>query len=131
VHRASRTRQPDNGSSAHFIAPEWVALDASRGIETPGSKLFMRLTVLLWDLLIYIPALLMFVKTWQGTRSQRTQEQAFLILLLQPALLLVDHGHFQYNSSMLGESALASTQIQPNRDDRIDASRGQLSQSRP
>ncbi|KAH6912825.1 glucosyltransferase Alg6 [Coprinopsis sp. MPI-PUGE-AT-0042] len=95
------------GIVAHYVAPEWVALDASRGIETPGSKLFMRLTVLFWDLLIYIPALLMFIKTWQGTRSQRTQEQAFLILLLQPALLLVDHGHFQYNSSMLGLTLLA------------------------
>ena len=103
---ASATSQiTDSSSRAHYISPAWVALDASRGIETPGSKLFMRLTVVFWDLLVYLPALIMFVKTWQGSRSQRTQEQAFLVLLLQPALLLVDHGHFQYNSVMLGKFA--------------------------
>jgi alpha-1,3-glucosyltransferase len=31
---------------------------------------------------------------------------ALLTLLLQPALLLVDFGHFQYNSVMLGESCI-------------------------
>ena len=30
------------------------------------------------------------------------QELAFLTLILQPALLLIDFGHFQYNSVMLG-----------------------------
>jgi len=80
----------------------------------------MRSTVLVLDALIYIPALLMFTRTWQATRSKRTQvlylltgqkenwltlsskNLALLILLLQPALLLVDFGHFQYNSVMLG-----------------------------
>ena len=31
------------------------------------------------------------------------QELAFLTLILQPALLLIDFGHFQYNSVMLGK----------------------------
>jgi len=30
------------------------------------------------------------------------KEFAFLTLLFQPALLLIDFGHFQYNSVMLG-----------------------------
>ena len=30
------------------------------------------------------------------------QELALLTLLLQPTLLLIDFGHFQYNSVMLG-----------------------------
>lgn len=82
----------------------------------------MRSTVLVLDALVYIPALVMFVKTWQGNRSKRTQVYTFelsaegrldlssfnknlalLTLLLQPALLLVDFGHFQYNSVMLGK----------------------------
>ncbi|EAU86038.2 glucosyltransferase Alg6 [Coprinopsis cinerea okayama7 len=95
------------GLIAHYLNPEWVALDASRGIETPGSKLFMRLSVVILDFLVYIPALVMFVRTWQGSRSRRTQEQAFLTLVLQPALLVIDHGHFQYNSVMLGFTLLA------------------------
>ena len=31
-----------------------------------------------------------------------SQELALLTLILQPALLLIDFGHFQYNSVMLG-----------------------------
>ncbi|KAF7977800.1 hypothetical protein HWV62_2711 [Athelia sp. TMB] len=89
------------------INPTWFALDASRGIETPESKIYMRATVLVLDALIYIPALVMFVSAWQGSRSLRTQNFALLVLLLQPALLLVDFGHFQYNSVMLGFTLLA------------------------
>lgn len=32
-----------------------------------------------------------------------TKEFALLTILFQPALLLIDFGHFQYNSVMLGE----------------------------
>ncbi|KAJ4482066.1 glucosyltransferase [Lentinula aciculospora] len=95
------------GSVAHYINPEWVALDSSRGIETTTSKFFMRASVIAFDALIYIPALLIFSRTWLGTRSKRTQDLAFLMLMLHPALLLVDFGHFQYNSIMLGFTIMA------------------------
>ncbi|KXN88065.1 putative dolichyl pyrophosphate Man9GlcNAc2 alpha-1,3-glucosyltransferase [Leucoagaricus sp. SymC.cos] len=95
------------GVVAHQINPAWVELDKSRGIETETSKIFMRSTVIAWDMLVYVPALVMFVKTWQGNRSGRTQELALLTLLFQPALLLIDFGHFQYNSVMLGFTLLA------------------------
>jgi alpha-1,3-glucosyltransferase len=73
-------------------------------------------------MLVYVPALVIFVKTWQGNRSGRTRvsfhfrllhehmlisafkELALLTLLFQPALLLIDFGHFQYNSVMLGKA---------------------------
>lgn len=65
-----------------MINPAWVALDKSRGIETPESKVFMRTTVVLLDALIYVPALLMILSTWQESRSKRTQV----------CLTLVTHG---------------------------------------
>ena len=37
-----------------------VALHASRGIETPASKVFMRFTVIIVDLLLYFPAIWCF-----------------------------------------------------------------------
>jgi alpha-1,3-glucosyltransferase len=67
----------------------------------------MRATSLLSDLLIYIPSLYLFIRTWLGSRSSRAQHTALLTLLLQPALILIDSGHFQYNSVMLGFTALA------------------------
>ncbi|KAJ7044140.1 glycosyltransferase family 57 protein [Mycena alexandri] len=95
------------GIVGHRLEPSWVALDSSRGIETEASKVFMRSTVVLLDALVYIPALIMFTRVWQATRSKRTQNLALVTLLFQPALLLVDFGHFQYNSVMLGFALLA------------------------
>ncbi|KAH9891589.1 ALG6, ALG8 glycosyltransferase family-domain-containing protein [Cubamyces lactineus] len=91
-----------------WIDPTWFALDKSRGIETSGSKVYMRFTVLALDTMIYVPALYMFTKVWQGTRSSRRQEIALATLLFQPALLLIDFGHFQYNSVMLGLTLLSA-----------------------
>ena len=33
----------------------------------------MRSTVVLFDAIVYVPALLLFMRTWQGSRSKRTQ----------------------------------------------------------
>ncbi|KAJ1303281.1 hypothetical protein OPQ81_011478 [Rhizoctonia solani] len=90
------------GLIAHKINPAWVALDASRGYESPTSKHFMRMSVLLLELLVYIPAVYVYTRIALPGRSRRTQNIAFLTVLLQPALILIDHGHFQYNSVMLG-----------------------------
>ncbi|ETW81711.1 glycosyltransferase family 57 protein [Heterobasidion irregulare TC 32-1] len=95
------------GFIGSLINPTWFVLDKSRGIESEGSKVFMRATVLMLDHIVYVPALWMFTRVWHAGRSRRTQNLAFLTLLLQPALLLVDFGHFQYNSVMLGFTLLA------------------------
>jgi alpha-1,3-glucosyltransferase len=86
------------GSIAHFWNPEWVALDQSRGIENKDSKYFMRLTTLATDLCILVPGIYLFTKS---------RTMSFLVLLISPPLQLIDHGHFQYNSAMLGFSLLA------------------------
>ncbi|KAJ3555109.1 hypothetical protein NM688_g2762 [Phlebia brevispora] len=95
------------GIVGSWIDPTWFALYTSRGIETPGSKVYMRATVVFFDLLVYIPSVILFTHTWQSNRSSRTQHVALLTLLFQPALLLIDFGHFQYNSVMLGFTLLA------------------------
>ncbi|KAH7915868.1 glycosyltransferase family 57 protein [Hygrophoropsis aurantiaca] len=95
------------GKVGSLINPSWFDLYTSRGIESPESKLFMRASVVALDTLIYVPALYTFMRTWQGTRSSRTQHVALVTLLFHPALLLIDFGHFQYNSVMLGLTLLA------------------------
>ncbi|KZT09122.1 glycosyltransferase family 57 protein [Laetiporus sulphureus 93-53] len=95
------------GIVGSWMDPQWFALDASRGLESATSKVYLRSTVIAFDTLVYVPALLMFTHTWQRSRSARTQEYALSVLLLQPALLLIDFGHFQYNSVMLGLTLLA------------------------
>ena len=92
------------GWVAHLLNPSWVALHASRGIETVESKVFMRLSVILSDLVFYVPAALAFAFTSTLHRSRKWAEkyEVAACLLFNPANMLVDHGHFQYNGVSLG-----------------------------
>ncbi|CAD5123876.1 DgyrCDS12184 [Dimorphilus gyrociliatus] len=83
------------GFIANKINPEFVALHKSRGIESPTHKLFMRYTVIIGDLLIYIPAVFIY---FLGNKSIQSKGKisCCLLALLYPGLTLIDHGHFQF-----------------------------------
>ena len=95
------------GKIANQIDPSWVALDSSRGLESDELKLFMRLTVLVTDLLIYTPALYLWIYTFYSQNRNEILQPMLLVALASPSLALIDHGHFQYNSAMLGLSLLS------------------------
>jgi alpha-1,3-glucosyltransferase len=93
--------------SSLLVGPESVALETSRGLEDPLHKAYMRGTVLVLDLLLYGSIV------WVATRPRRPGSDAttshdtqsiwfFLLAMAQPAILLIDHGHFQYNTTALG-----------------------------
>ncbi|KEI42721.1 glycosyltransferase family 57 protein [Mixia osmundae IAM 14324] len=108
------------GAFAHHLGnPAWVALrtlpDAQVASED-DTKLFLRLSVIFMDFLIYVPAVLLYLAVTLGgkrggssrsRRSGRTQAVALMTILFQPALILIDNGHFQYNSVMLGLAVAA------------------------
>lgn len=61
-------------------------------------QLYMRLSVLVTDLVLYMPAVVLF--TLRPSRHTRPRTWALrvyyaIMVLLQPALVLIDHGHFQ------------------------------------
>ncbi|KAG0188112.1 hypothetical protein DFQ28_005366 [Apophysomyces sp. BC1034] len=89
------------------INPAWFALDSSRGFESPESKFFMRSTVFVSEALVYVPAVLVFCQILYGAEGYLKKYIAAILILMQPALLMIDHGHFQYNSVMLGLSLWA------------------------
>lgn len=66
----------------------------------------MRATVIASEYLIYIPAVVVLTRRY--TRAQGvhvwTSSIALVAILMQPATILIDHGHFQYNTVMLGLS---------------------------
>ncbi|KAK5581421.1 hypothetical protein RB653_001453 [Dictyostelium firmibasis] len=99
------------GKIGEFIEPKSMELFTSRGYETDSSKLFMRMTVIVSDLLIWLPSVWFFVKTFYKQRNISQQISAFLFISLQPGLLLIDHGHFQYNGISLGLALFAITFI--------------------
>ena len=91
---------------------EAFALFTSRGDESSAVVVFMRLSVLALDVLLYLPSLAWFLSRRLETRSIRVRHIALLTAWFQPALILIDHGHFQYNNVMLGLAALSFTLLQ-------------------
>lgn len=102
------------GQLALSLEPEMVTLTSSRGYETASSKVWMRTSVIVCDLLLYMPATVYFLTSWLRKSSSPRSSchwnhflSCLLLLLCQPALVLIDHGHFQYNGVCLGFTILA------------------------
>lgn len=97
-------------SQLHFNS-SWVELHNSRGFESYEHKLFMRATVIITELLIYMPPVIYYFYKTQPTQQYQSPPSnvhkhniAFYtaLTLLYPAQILIDHGHFQYNCFFLG-----------------------------
>ncbi|XP_060775917.1 dolichyl pyrophosphate Man9GlcNAc2 alpha-1,3-glucosyltransferase [Neoarius graeffei] len=100
---------------AKLINPAWVELRTSRGYESASHKLFMRATVLFSDILIYIPAVLLYC-FYLNNGSYKKKTATALCILLYPGLILIDFGHFQYNSVSLGLALLGVVGLGLGRD---------------
>ncbi|KGL92461.1 Dolichyl pyrophosphate Man9GlcNAc2 alpha-1,3-glucosyltransferase [Charadrius vociferus] len=85
---------------AKLINPDWIALHTSRGYESQPHKLFMRTTVFVADLLVYIPAVILYCFSLKETSTKKKASIYALCILLYPGLILIDHGHFQYPLSL-------------------------------
>lgn len=71
---------------------ELVALTTSRGYETVSSKYFMRLTVLVCDALIFLPALALTLGAIHPTQAHWRTLCVVHLAWVSPAFLLIDHG---------------------------------------
>ncbi|KAI1306506.1 Dolichyl pyrophosphate Man9GlcNAc2 alpha-1,3-glucosyltransferase [Halotydeus destructor] len=91
-----------NGLVARSINPKWIKLNESRGTEGYEHKLFMRSTVLASDLLIYFPAIILYWWYNSDVTSRKEKSIHAICALVYPGLILIDHGHFQYNCISLG-----------------------------
>ncbi|XP_059616730.1 dolichyl pyrophosphate Man9GlcNAc2 alpha-1,3-glucosyltransferase [Phlebotomus argentipes] len=95
------------GKVAQLIDPAFVQLRTSRGITSDAHKLFMRLSVFLADLLIYLPAVFWGCSAvWKQIRIEKAPASWKILHLLLamsfPGQILIDNGHFQYNNISLG-----------------------------
>lgn len=96
------------GLVADWIEPESVRLFASRGYESETHKTFMRWTVFLSDLYFFVTAALCIcidverIKPKEEKNVFKRTDIGTILLLLYPGIILIDHGHFQYNCVSLG-----------------------------
>ncbi|CAL9044052.1 unnamed protein product [Musa banksii] len=92
--------------------PQSLALSSSRGFESHQSKLMMRWTVLSSDLLAFFPAAIYYVWVYfqrnvGGDGEERSAPWLLAMILLNPCLILVDHGHFQSSCFFFYPSSLS------------------------
>lgn len=85
------------GVVARTINESWVELTESRGFESLGHKIFMRISAIIPFYIFYLPPLIYFYLS-----SKKMSPVLYGLALMYPALLVVDNGHFQYNSISLG-----------------------------
>ena len=92
------------GTIGSFIDPSWFSLYSSRGLEQQLLKVYMRATVVISEYFTYIPAAVILIRRFSSIRGVNKWESsiALIAILMQPATILIDHGHFQYNTVMLG-----------------------------
>ncbi|KAL4435016.1 hypothetical protein ABPG77_003841 [Micractinium sp. CCAP 211/92] len=91
------------GQYVRLREPAAVELEKSRGYESPSSKSLMRQTVLASDAAVFLPAAAAAAAAFgSGSSSARQRLPALAALLFNPAAILIDHGHFQYNCIGLG-----------------------------
>lgn len=104
------------GLVAEWLDPESIRLFASRGYENDNHKTFMRWTVFLSDVYFFFTAVLCIcidaervkIKEKGQVRIKvhrnifKRVDIATTLFLLYPGIILIDHGHFQYNCVSLG-----------------------------
>jgi alpha-1,3-glucosyltransferase len=73
----------------------------------------MRASVLISEFLVYIPAVFIAVRWISRLDHVNLWETAIALtaILMQPATILIDHGHFQYNTVMLGFAVATMSSI--------------------
>ncbi|GAA6048700.1 hypothetical protein JCM3770_002028 [Rhodotorula araucariae] len=100
------TLRPDSATASGRELAAWDAQMAA--LERDGAlKNWMRATVVVGDALVWVSAVGAYCwRNFRGSskpdKAQRRMIVATMTVLLQPALVLIDSGHFQYNSIMLG-----------------------------
>ena len=87
------------GSVAKLVDPAYVELWTSRGYESIAHQFFMRMTVLLSDLVFFISALYYYIKS---SKISTKYQWVLFGICSHPGLTLIDYGHFQYNCVSLG-----------------------------
>ncbi|KAL7342823.1 glucosyltransferase [Rhodotorula toruloides] len=120
-------------STARFVTLRPISTTASKAelrawdafmarLEEEGDlRNWMRATVVVGDVLVWVTAVLVYCKRNFGkaereVKAKRKMLVAAMTILLQPALILIDNGHFQYNSLMLGLTLWAINCFQSGHD---------------
>jgi alpha-1,3-glucosyltransferase len=94
------------GFFSQLYEPKSMEIIKSHGYETKTHKFFMRLSVLVSDLLVFILGVVLFVNLDRKKFNIAMKYGVILFVLCSPPFILIDHGHFQYNCVALGKPSI-------------------------
>jgi len=84
------------------LIPKSMEYYVSRGYESDSLKLYMRSTIVIFDLLVFCTGFLYFLYKFYKN-LEMSHKLSYLSLAINiPCILLIDHGHFHHNCVMLG-----------------------------
>ena len=86
--------------------PESMDLVSSHGYETPSHKFYMRMTVLVNDLIFFFVGSLCLTYLDLKKYNFYVKWISLILIFFAPPNVLIDHGHFQYNCVILGLTLL-------------------------
>ncbi|OLL26515.1 Dolichyl pyrophosphate Man9GlcNAc2 alpha-1,3-glucosyltransferase [Neolecta irregularis DAH-3] len=87
------------GAIGNLINSKWFELDVSRGIESEALKVFMRATVVVCELVFYVPAVIGFVKRWTRVKGFDRGAQVFRMAYFYSRAGIFHH-HYSASTSV-------------------------------
>ncbi|EGR27993.1 hypothetical protein IMG5_185760 [Ichthyophthirius multifiliis] len=90
------------GYISQYLDPQSMILFYSRGYEDYNHKIFMRMSVIACDVLVFFTSLYKVYQIEMQKYGFTTRNALFFVALMCPPLILIDHGHFQYNCFLHG-----------------------------
>jgi len=84
------------------LIPESMEYNVSRGYKSDSLKLYMRSTIVIFDLLVFCTGFFYFLYKFYRN-LEISHKLSYLSLAINiPCMLLIDHAHFHHNCVMLG-----------------------------
>lgn len=89
-----------------FFEPESLTLWESNQLTYSSKTIYyyLRCTVLISELLIFIPSILLFFYTFYREKTKNVKNMALLLLFTFPGFINIDYQRFQYNNIVFGFS---------------------------
>lgn len=94
------------GVISMIYEPDSMKLVESHGYETETHKFYMRMTVLVNDLIFFFVGSLCFAYLDLKKYNFYIKWISLTLIFMAPPNILIDHGHFQYNCVILGLTLL-------------------------
>jgi alpha-1,3-glucosyltransferase len=90
------------GLFLQLVEPKSVMFGYSHGFMTLSHLIYMRLTVIIGEILILIPSFISYLIIFQSSVPQKSRNIALLLLITCPTLIIIDYDRFHYSNIYLG-----------------------------